>query len=59
MDITQLRGELDRIDRDLVRLAAERQRIVAEIGRSKRGTGRPLRDFRARGSARQRARPRA
>jgi chorismate mutase / prephenate dehydrogenase len=46
MDITQLRGELDRIDRDLVRLAAERQRIVAEIGRSKRGTGRPLRDFR-------------
>ncbi|MBL8300031.1 MAG: bifunctional chorismate mutase/prephenate dehydrogenase [Rhodanobacteraceae bacterium] len=46
MDITQLRAELDHIDRDLVRLAAERQRIVAEIGRSKRGTGRPLRDFR-------------
>ncbi|MEO8671704.1 MAG: bifunctional chorismate mutase/prephenate dehydrogenase [Tahibacter sp.] len=46
MDIQQLRGELDRIDHDLVRLAAERQRIVAEIGRSKRGSGRPLRDFR-------------
>lgn len=46
MDITELRAELDRIDRDLVRLAAERQRIVAEIGRSKRGSGRPLRDFR-------------
>lgn len=46
MDITELRAELDRIDRDLVRLAAERQRIVAEIGRNKRGSGRPLRDFR-------------
>lgn len=46
MDITELRAQLDRIDRDLVRLAAERQRIVAEIGRSKRGSGRPLRDFR-------------
>jgi len=45
MDISQLRGALDRIDHDLVRLAAERQRIVAEIGRNKRGTGRPLRDF--------------
>ncbi|WP_313919849.1 bifunctional chorismate mutase/prephenate dehydrogenase [Tahibacter sp.] len=46
MDITELRAQLDRVDRDLVRLAAERQRIVAEIGRSKRGSGRPLRDFR-------------
>ncbi|UXI67969.1 bifunctional chorismate mutase/prephenate dehydrogenase [Tahibacter amnicola] len=45
MDIPQLRAQLDQIDRDLVYLAAERQRIVAEIGRSKRGTGRPLRDF--------------
>lgn len=46
MDITELRTQLDRVDRDLVRLAAERQRIVAEIGRSKRGSGRALRDFR-------------
>lgn len=46
MDIAQLRAQLDEVDRDLVRLAAERQRIVAEIGRSKRGSGRPLRDFR-------------
>lgn len=46
MDISQLRAQLDQIDRDLVRLAAERQRIVAEIGASKRGSGRPLRDFR-------------
>lgn len=45
MDIADLRRQLDLVDRDLVRLAAERQRIVAEIGRSKRGTGRPLRDF--------------
>lgn len=46
MDIADLRAQLDQVDRDLVRLAAERQRIVADIGRSKRGSGRPLRDFR-------------
>ena len=46
MDIPELRAQLDQVDKDLVRLAAERQRIVAEIGRSKRGSGRPLRDFR-------------
>ena len=45
MDIAELRQQLDQVDRDLVRLAAERQRIVAEIGRTKRGSGRPLRDF--------------
>jgi chorismate mutase / prephenate dehydrogenase len=41
-----LRNELDRIDRELVERAAERQRIVSEIGRLKKSVGRQLRDFR-------------
>ena len=41
-----LRAELDRIDRELVDRAAERQRIVSEIGRLKKSSGRALRDFR-------------
>ncbi len=41
-----LRRELDRVDAGLVELAAERQRIVSEIGRVKQGFGRQLRDFR-------------
>jgi len=45
-ELARLRAELDRIDRALVEAAAERQRIVSEIGRLKQGTGRQLRDFR-------------
>ncbi|MDT8439619.1 MAG: prephenate dehydrogenase/arogenate dehydrogenase family protein [Wenzhouxiangellaceae bacterium] len=45
-ELKQLRTELDRIDRELVERAAERQRIVSEIGRLKRSVGRQLRDFR-------------
>lgn len=41
-----LRDKLDRIDRELVERAAERQRIVSEIGRMKKSAGRQLRDFR-------------
>lgn len=41
-----LRAELDRIDRELVERAAQRQRIVSEIGRTKKVAGRQLRDFR-------------
>lgn len=41
-----LRAELDRIDRELIERAAERQRIVSEIGRIKKSDGRQLRDFR-------------
>lgn len=41
-----LRGELDRIDKALIERAAERQRIVSEIGRIKKSDGRQLRDFR-------------
>jgi len=44
--LTALRARLDRIDRELIERAAERQRIVSEIGRLKRSAGRQLRDFR-------------
>jgi len=45
-ELARLRAELDRIDRALIETAAERQRIVSEIGRLKKGAGRQLRDFR-------------
>jgi chorismate mutase/prephenate dehydrogenase len=45
-DLEHLRAELDRIDRELIERAAERQRVVAEIGRVKGAVGRQLRDFR-------------
>ena len=45
-DLNDLRERLDRIDRELVERAAERQRIVSEIGRIKQSGGRQLRDFR-------------
>lgn len=44
--LDSLREQLDRIDRELVERAAERQRIVSEIGRIKKTAGRQLRDFR-------------
>jgi chorismate mutase/prephenate dehydrogenase len=43
--IDELRQRLDAIDASLVTLAAERQRVVSEIGRSKQKQGRQLRDF--------------
>ncbi len=45
MDLADLRARLDRVDAELIGLAAQRQRIVSEIGRLKRAQGRPLRDF--------------
>lgn len=45
MDLPELRARLDAVDADLIRLAAERQRIVSEIGRLKRAQGRQVRDF--------------
>ena len=44
--INDLRQRLDSIDATLVTLAAERQRIVSEIGKTKQKQGRQLRDFR-------------
>ena len=44
-DLHQWRAQLDAVDRQLLELVAERQRIVAHIGRSKHRQGRHLRDF--------------
>ncbi len=45
MKLENLRSELSSIDRQLIELIAERQRIVGEIGRSKQSTGRATRDY--------------
>ncbi len=45
MNLEHLRGELSSIDRQLVELIAERQRIIGEIGRSKQLAGQPTRDY--------------
>ncbi len=45
MDLEELRGNLSAIDRRLVELIAERQKIVADIGRSKRTSGTGTRDY--------------
>jgi chorismate mutase / prephenate dehydrogenase len=45
MTLADLRAHLDLVDADLIRIIAERQRIVADIGALKRSQGRALRDF--------------
>jgi chorismate mutase/prephenate dehydrogenase len=45
MKLENLRSELSAVDRQLVELIAERQRIVGEIGRSKQSAGRATRDY--------------
>ena len=45
MDLEELRSHLSAVDRQLVELIAERQKIVADIGRSKRTTGTGTRDY--------------
>ena len=45
MKLEQLRDGLTDVDRQLVELIAERQRIVGEIGRIKRESGRRTRDY--------------
>ncbi len=45
-DLAALRAQLDRVDADLVSLAARRQEIVSTIGQLKQGVGRQVRDFR-------------
>ena len=42
MSLDHLRTEIDRIDRELLRLLAERQRIAAVIGETKRDAGRAI-----------------
>ncbi len=45
MDLQQLREQLSAIDRQILELVAERQRLSGEIGVLKRASGRPTRDF--------------
>jgi chorismate mutase / prephenate dehydrogenase len=45
MSLDDLRAALSLVDRRMVELMAERQRLVAQIGEVKRQAGRPLRDF--------------
>lgn len=45
MDLEELRRELSAVDRRIVELMAERQRIVGAIGRHKLTTGHATRDF--------------
>jgi len=45
MKLNELRDELSSLDRRLLELVAERQRIVGEIGRNKLTTGRATRDY--------------
>ena len=45
MNLQELRDELSAIDRRLLELIAERQRVVGEIGRNKLSTGRATRDY--------------
>lgn len=45
MDLQQLRDQLSAIDRQILELVGERQRISGEIGALKRAEGRPTRDF--------------
>ena len=45
MELDDLRQQLSAIDRQLIELIANRQRVVGEIGRHKLATGRPTRDY--------------
>ena len=45
MSLDELRGSLSAVDRQLVELIAERQRIVAEIGKTKQSAGTGTRDY--------------
>jgi len=56
MTLDELRAELAALDRRLLGLVAERQRLVTEIGRTKQATGGATRDFRQERVVLQRAR---
>jgi chorismate mutase/prephenate dehydrogenase len=45
MDLTALRERLTALDKELIALVAERQRLSQEVARAKRTTGSPTRDF--------------
>jgi chorismate mutase/prephenate dehydrogenase len=46
LTLDQLRTRLSEIDRELIELVAERQRLSREVARAKRATGHPTRDYR-------------
>jgi len=46
MDLTELRERLTDLDRQLIELVAERQRLSGEVARAKRATGLATRDYR-------------
>ena len=43
-DLQQLRGEIERIDREIVSLVAERVRLAREVGKAKRAADLPTLD---------------
>ncbi|MFW5739781.1 MAG: prephenate dehydrogenase/arogenate dehydrogenase family protein [Myxococcota bacterium] len=45
MNLDELRYQLGEVDKQILALAAERQRLAKEIGRAKRAAGKPTRDF--------------
>ena len=45
MSLDDLRKELTAVDRQIVDLIAERQRLVSDIGRNKQSTGAGTRDY--------------
>jgi len=59
MNLENLRSELSAVDRQLVELIAERQRIVGEVGRSKQSAGRATRDYEREREVLEKARRRA
>jgi chorismate mutase/prephenate dehydrogenase len=59
MTLENLRNELSAVDRQLVELIAERQRIVGKIGRSKQSDGRATRDYEREREVLEKARRRA
>jgi chorismate mutase/prephenate dehydrogenase len=59
MNLEELRSALSSIDRQLVELIAERQRIVGEIGHSKQSAGLATRDYEREKNVLERARSQA
>ena len=53
MNLNQLRERLSAVDRDLISLIAQRQAIVAEIGKNKISTGKATRDYALKRMSRQ------
>ncbi len=44
LDLTRLRAEIERVDREIVERVAERVRLAREVGKAKRAAGLPTLD---------------